>query len=371
MDRRSLLAGLGATSAAVALPCAARAAGEVRFGVSGPFSGDDADYGRVWKLGMNLACDEINAHGGLRGRTLVLDYEDTQSDPQQSVVVAERFADDRRIVAELGDFSSAASIAAAPIYQRARLLQFGFTNSAPAFTQSGSYMWSTARTTSQDAALIARTTIARYGRKIAVAYQDSAWGQSGATAFLADAKAQHAQITSVQRYLPDAKDFRALLSTIRASNPDVLVLFAYYTDGALLLQQAADVGLTPKIVTTSACYNQQFIALGGDAVEGALMPVEFFAGDPRPDIRRFVAAYVARYHEQPDLFAVYSYDAVKIVAWAAVQAGFERAKLPAALAAGRAIPSVVNGPFAFGADRRVMDARAELITVRNGAFVPA
>jgi branched-chain amino acid transport system substrate-binding protein len=371
MNRRSLLFAAGALTATSVLPRRAGAADDVIFGVSGPFSGDAADYGRVWKLGMDFACDELNARGGIAGRKLVLDYQDTQSDPKESVVVAERFVDDRRIVAELGDFSSAASIAAAPIYERARLLQFGFTNSAPAFTQRGTYMWSTSRTTRQDSALIAHTTLKQNSGAIAVAYQDSAWGVSAATAFVADAKAQHANVVTVQNYLPDAKDFRALLSTIRAAKPDVLVLFAYYTDGALLLQQAADVGLAAKIITSGACYNQKFIELGGDAVEGAVMPVEFFAGDPRPDIRRFVDTYTARYHEQPDLFATYAYDAVKIVAWAAGRAGFERAKLPAALAAGRAIPSVVNGPFRFGPDRRVDNARAILITVRKGAFVLA
>jgi branched-chain amino acid transport system substrate-binding protein len=368
MKRRAAIAGFASVTAAALLPRPARSADPVVFGVSGPFSGDDADYGRVWKLGMDLALDEINAKGGLRGRILTLDYEDTQSDPKQSVVVAERFVEDRRIVAELGDFSSAASIAASPIYQRARLLQFGFTNSAPAFTAGGTYMWSTSRTTRQDSTLIAHTTVARYGHKVAVAYQDSAWGTSAATAYLAAAKTQKADVVAVESYLPDAKDFRAVLSKIRDAKPEVLVLFAYYTDGALLLTQAADVGLSAKIVTSGACYNQKFIELGGDAVEGAVMPVEFFAGDPRPDIRAFVDAYRKRYREEPDLFAAYSYDAVKIVAWAAQRANFERAALPAALAAGRAIPSIVNGPFRFGPDRRVVNQNAILITVRNQAF---
>ena len=42
----------------------------------------------------------------------------------------------------MGDFSSPASMAASPIYQRAKLVQFGFTNSHPDFTKGGDYMWS-------------------------------------------------------------------------------------------------------------------------------------------------------------------------------------------------------------------------------------
>jgi branched-chain amino acid transport system substrate-binding protein len=122
-----------------------------------------------------------------------------------------------------------------------------------------------------------------------------------------------------------------------------LVLFAYYTDGALLLQQAADVGLNAKIVTSGACYNQKFIELGGDAVEGVVMPVEFFAGDPRPDIRRFVDTYRQRYREPPDLFAAYAYDAVKIVGWAAQRAQPRERAVPVRLrSAGRQRPRRFN-----------------------------
>jgi branched-chain amino acid transport system substrate-binding protein len=370
LKRRIALATLAAAAVAPVVPRRVNAAADVRFGVSGPFSGDDADYGRVWKLGMDLAVDDIMHAGGIGGRALSLDYQDTQSDPKQSVVVAERFAGDARILAELGDFSSAASIAAAPIYERARLVQFGFTNSAPAFTGAGTYMWSTSRTTSQDSALIARTTGARYGRKPAVAYQDSAWGVSAANAYSAEAKRLGSKVVAFESYLPEQKDFRALLSKIRAADPDVFVLFAYYTDGALILAQAADVGLDARVVTSGACYNQRFIDLGGDAVEGVVMTVEFFSGDPRPDVRNFVDRYRARYHEPPDLFAAYAYDAVNILAFAVRRGGFTREGVRLALLSARAIPSVVNGTFHFGSDRRVFNGRAQLITVKNHTFVP-
>jgi hypothetical protein len=76
-----------------------------------------------------LALDELNGKGGINGRPFQYDFQDTQSDPKQSVVVAQKFVADSRIVAELADFSSTASMAASPIYQCAGLVQFGFSNS--------------------------------------------------------------------------------------------------------------------------------------------------------------------------------------------------------------------------------------------------
>jgi len=368
LARRTFLAGMSASALAA---CASHGGGSaaqgVRFGVSGPFSGDAANYGRVWKLAMDLAVDRINAAGGVRGLPLSLDYQDTQSDPKQSVAVAQQFADDPGILMELGDFSSAASIAASPIYERAGLVQFGFTNSDPKFTLGGKYMFSTATSVKQDAGIIARRAVT-LGGKHAVVFQDTVWGRSAADAYTAAAAGLGARVVTAQSYLPDVKDFHAVLGAVRAQTPDVVVYYSYYTDGALLLQQARDVGLTARPVTSGAVYNQQFIELGGAAVEGVVLPVEFFAGDPRPAIHAFVAEYERRYKEAPDLFAAFAYDAVNIGAWAAARGSLQRDGVRQAMAEGKAIPSVVDGAFSFGPDRRVERAREVWLVVKQGKF---
>jgi branched-chain amino acid transport system substrate-binding protein len=152
--RRSLL------GAAAGAPFAARAADTpagdpVLVGVSGPLTGQYAQYGADWKRGFDLALAEVNDSGGIAGRPLATDFQDTQSDPRQSVAVAQRFAGDPRVVMEPGDFSSAASMAASPIYQRGKLVQFGFTNSHPDFTKGGDYMWSNAPNQADDMPILA------------------------------------------------------------------------------------------------------------------------------------------------------------------------------------------------------------------------
>lgn len=114
-----------------------KAKGRFNIGVSGPLTGPTAEYGEQWKKGFDLALEEINGTGGINGRPLEYIFEDTQSDPKQSVVVAQKFVADPRIIVELGDFSSSASMAASQIYQRGGLVQFGFTNSHPDFTAAG------------------------------------------------------------------------------------------------------------------------------------------------------------------------------------------------------------------------------------------
>lgn len=366
--RRVVVGGLTIAAASIA-PRFARAAGEpVVFGVSGPFSGDRAAYGAVWKKGMGMAVAEINATGGIKGRPLELVYQDTQSDPKQSVPVAQKFVDDSKIVAELGDFASAASMAASPIYERGKLVQFGFTNSDPKFTKGGEYMWSTAPTMQMDAALMAGIAMKQLGKEAAVFYQASDWGDTSQKVFVDKYRSLGGKVVALENYLLSDKDFHSILAKARQGNPQVLVLFSYYTDGALLLQQAKDVGLGGRILAATSCYSNKFLDLGGNAVDGTVMSVLFFPDDPRPAIQAFVTKYQKDYGEKPDQYGARAYDAVKILAWAAEHGGATREGIHKALMSGATIPSLLFGTFKFDAERRVAQYDEALITVKGGKF---
>jgi branched-chain amino acid transport system substrate-binding protein len=102
----------------------------------------NAPYGAQWKKGFDLALEEVNARGGVKGRPLEYVFEDSRADPRQTVAIAQNFVSDPKIVVEVGDLSSTASMAASSINQRAGLGQFGFTNSHPNFTKGGDFIWS-------------------------------------------------------------------------------------------------------------------------------------------------------------------------------------------------------------------------------------
>ncbi len=371
MDRRSFLLGLAAVLAGGGQALAQTSGtGETAvYGVSGPFSGNNAEYGRIWKKAMTIAVEEINGAGGVRGRKVALQYEDTQADPKQSVAVAQKFVNDRRILAELGDFASPASMAASPIYERAKMVQFGFTNSHPDFTKGGEFMFSLVLTQEQDAAFLAQTAFERLGKKQAVLYRDTDWGKVTQEIYVRKVKELGGEVVAVENYLEDEKDFRSILTKVRDATPEVVALISYYTDGALIVQQAKAAGLVAKIVANGACYSPQFLRLAGDAANGVVLTTVFFPGGPRPDVQRFVREYRRRYNEVPDQFAALAYDAVKIITWATAQGGFDRQAIQKAMASGTNLPSVIFGPLTFGPDRRVENAKAVPIQVKNGTFV--
>ncbi|MBZ0286825.1 MAG: ABC transporter substrate-binding protein, partial [Anaerolineae bacterium] len=199
----------------------------IYIGVSGPLTGPLAQYGAQWIKGFDLAIQEINEAGGVDGRPLEYIFEDSQSDPKQSVVVAQKFVADERIVVELGDFSSTASMAASPIYERGGLVQFGFTNSHPDFTKSSDYTWSTSVTQAQASPALADFAVTTLGlKKLAVFQINNDWGKATQDLFAPRVEELGGEIVAAQEYLPDETDFRSALTTVKDANPDGIILIS-------------------------------------------------------------------------------------------------------------------------------------------------
>ena len=364
LRRRSLLAGLVAGAAATRR---AGAAETVHVGVSGPLTGPNAQYGAQWKDAFDLALAEVNPTAQRQIQYL---FEDSQSDPRQSVAIAQKFANDPRIVMELGDFSSPASMAASPIYQRAKLVQFGFTNSHPDFTKGGDYMWSNSISQAEEQPGLADFAIAGLGKKrLGVIHLNTDWGVTSKNLFAAAAKEKGAEVTAAEGFLPGERDFRSTLVRIRDSNPDCIVLLAYYADAATIVRQIRTLGLPQAIVAVSSVYSPKLLELGGEAVNGVHVTTTFFPDEPRPEVQRFVSAFRAKYNREPDTFNATAYDTMILASTLVNQFGATRAAVREGLAKVRGVPSVVFGSMQFDpTSRRVEGARYKRLVVKDGRF---
>jgi len=354
--------------------CAASAGAQVSgdpvtIGVSGPLTGQNAQYGAQWKKGFDLALDEVNVKG-VKGRPLRYVFEDSQADPRQSVAIAQKFVSDPSIVVEVGDFSSTASMAASSIYQRAGLVQFGFTNSHPNFTKGGDYMWSNSVSQADEQPRLAKYAADLGLRHVAVLYLNTDWGRSSQTIFTEAAKSMGVDVVAAEGYQPDEKDFRSTLVRVRDAKPDAIVLISYYADGALITRQTRSVGLTQPIVASGSIYSPKFIELAGDAGDGVFTESNFFPNDPRPEVRDFVTKFKAKYNEEPDDFNAVAYDTIILLADVIDTFGADRKAIHDGLSQIKDVPSVIYGKATFDpTTRRVAGARAVYLVVKNGQFV--
>ena len=347
----------------------AYAADPVVIGVSGPLTGPNAQYGAQWKMGFDMALEEVGGVVGPDKRPLVYQFEDSQSDPRQSVAIAQKFVADPRIVIELGDFSSPASMAASPIYQRAGLVQFGFTNSHPDFTKGGDFMWSNSLSQSDEQPKLAELLGQLGMKRPAIIHLNTDWGRTSRDILVSAAKKDGLEVAAVEGFLPDEKDFRPTLVRVRDSNPDGIAIIAYYADAALIARQVRQQGLKQVLVGVSSVYSPKLIELGGDAVEGMFTQSNFSPDDPRPEVRAFVEKFKAKYQRDPDYFNVGAYDTMRLAHKLINDYGPDRKAIQAGLYK-VTCPSVVFGETKFDpTTRRVNRPSYVRLIVRGGKFV--
>jgi branched-chain amino acid transport system substrate-binding protein len=365
LSRRLLLSGSFAL-----LPLPAFAAEPIVAGVSGPLTGPAAQYGAQWKRGFDLALDEINGAGGVNGRPVAYVFEDSQSDPRQSITIAQKFVSNPHIIMELGDFASPASMAASPIYQRNKLVQFGFTNSHPDFTKGGDYMWSSSPSQADEQPQFAAYAVKQLGlQRLGVAYLNTDWGRASKDVFSNAASGLGAQIVATEGYLPADQDFRPTLVRLRDAKPDALILLSYYADAALIARQVRDLGMKQVMVDASSVYSPKFLELAGTAANGTFTMTEFFPSEQRPEVQRFVTAYRAKYQQDPDTFSAIAYDAIILFAALARQYGTTREDIHQGLLHIKDVPSVIYGKMTFDpVTRRVHGASYKYLMVKDNAF---
>lgn len=305
----------------------------VKIGLSAPLTGDWAEYGNDFKRAVSMVFDKVNQDGGIRGQKIELVVLDSRGDPKESVLIAEKLVADPEVIAAIGDFSSSSSMAAAPVYEKAGMTQLSPTASHMGFTQKGKNMFRVVATQGFEGPFNARWAVKELGNKrLATIYINNDWGVDANKYFVAEAKRLGAEVVAEEAFTPGEKDFNAILSKIKRLEPDLIYLPTFYADAAAILNQAKRMRFQPTVMANSSLFNQKTIELGGKAVEGIIIPANYFSTDPRPAAQAFTQAYEKRYGQTPNQFAALAYDAANLMVAALEKAGFdERAKVAEAL----------------------------------------
>lgn len=343
----------------------------VAIGYQAPLSGENGQYGLLFRNAATLAVDEFNKSGRLPGVTVQLKFEDSKGDAKEGVNIARKFSDDASIVAAIGDFNSTVSMAAGQVYAQTKLAQLSQTASHPDFVKISEYQFRNITTQAYEGPLLAKWALANGAKKIAVVAIQNDWGQSALSNFVDAVKAGGGEITETELFNPGTRDFRSILTKVARSKPDAIYIAAFYEDGSAFLQQKQQLGLKQPVYGTSSLYEQKLIDLAGPAANNLYLSTTFLVESPEPHVKAFVKAYEARYNSKPQMFAAQAFDATNIVLNAIVAAGganATRAKVRDALAATKDFPGV-TGVTSFDPKTREPSKVLAKLQVQNGKYV--
>jgi branched-chain amino acid transport system substrate-binding protein len=335
-------------------------------------TGQYANYGASHKAGAQIALDELNAAGGVNGAQASMAIGDDLGDPQQAVLVAQTFIDDKDIVVVDGHMFSGATIAAAAKYQAAGLPMISPSATNPDISTLGNYIWRICMTDAVQGQGLAKYSVDTLGKKkIAVIYDNSDYGRGLADAFGSGVQADGGAVVAKQQYASGDTDFSSQLTKIKAANPDLLFMSGYYPEGSKIAQQARQLGMTVQLLGSDGYASDQLPKLGGAAVEGMLVSTFFDYTKNDPAVKKFVAAYKAQNKgANPDWFAANSYDVIMLAAQAAKNAGKnDRTAINDALGKIGTYQGI-SGPITFDKNGDVVKPLS-IVVVKNGKLVTA
>jgi branched-chain amino acid transport system substrate-binding protein len=360
-----LIATLGAPAAFAA------ASGEpLKIGIIESFSGAAAAYGEEHHRGTQLALEEINQAGGFNGQPVQAFVEDDRSDPAAGINAAKKLIGQRKVSAIVGSDASLVTIAFSKENEKAKVPMVNGQAGSPVVTEQGyKYVW---RVNVTDLQLDTKA-VAQYlkmgKKKFAFLVENSDYGKPPTKAASDTIKAGGGEVTAYEQYNRGEADFKAQLTNIKNTHPDVLFVHGYYTEGSIIARQIKELGITAQVVVNMGQGVPKFAELAGPAAEGIVFPTHWLAGLPDERSKRFEAAFQAKYKAQPDGYEASTYVAVYTVLEAAKQGGgSSAANVQAGLLKLKNFDTVI-GVIKFDAKNQ-NDGVVRFATFKNGKIVP-
>lgn len=343
---------------------------DIPMAVAGPMTGDWALMGEEMRRGAQLAADDINAKGGIKGCKIALMVLDDQGNPDTAIAIAKAFARDKvRFV--VGHYNSGASVPASQIYAKNNTLMVSPASTNPGLTEFK--LWNVVRTAGRDD--VQGTFAGEYmvdhfpNRNLAIVSDGTPYGDGLANKArkALRAKGHPEKLATKIRY--DQSNFDDLIGKMKAAKIEVVFFAGLGNQLGPLVRQTDEVGAHVQFISGDGAMIKDLPALAGPAIQGTLI---LFSLEDRSNPA--ATDVVARFRSQgfePEAYTLKSYAAVQVIAGGIKMAGVQAPRLvAAAIRSGKPI-STVLGDLTFDAkgDRREPDVAMYVWTKQaNGGF---
>ncbi|MBI4800937.1 MAG: branched-chain amino acid ABC transporter substrate-binding protein [Elusimicrobia bacterium] len=293
-----------------------------RIAAAMPLTGDMGTEGQGVLRAVELAVAEANVSKRFPFKLEVRALDD-RADPKEAVNVANLIVSDSRVIAVVGHYNSGCSIPASQVYSRVGLPMISPASTNPKLTQqqldSG---WTGVRnifrvvpTDDIQGSFSADFIYQKLKlRRFAVLHDKTPYGQGLAEQFQKRFLEDGGKVLSFDGVSVGDRDFKALLTRIKALNPDGVYFGGLYTETGLLLKQARELGLAVRFFSGDGSKTTGLFDVAGPAADGAYLtitgiPVEYLAG-----ARDFIQKYHQRYPAMElKPFDHFGYEATNII----------------------------------------------------------
>jgi len=307
----------------------------ILLGEVGSLTGSEATFGISTRNAIELAINQVNAAGGVKGKKIEIRVYDNQSKPEEAAQAANRLINQDNVLLILGEVASSNSIAMAEKAQPAKVPMISNASTNPKVTEIGDYIFRVCFIDPFQGYVMAKFAHDNLKiNKVAVLRDlGSAYSQGLADVFERKFTEMGGKIVGRETYTKGSTDFRSQLTAIKRESPDALYIPGYYNDIGIIARQARELGLTATLMGGDGWDSDKLFELGGSAVEGSYFSNHYSPDDPSPRVQKFIADYKAANGAVPDSLAALGYDAAMVAVDAIKRApSFDRAAIRDAIA---------------------------------------
>ena len=346
--------------------------GQIKIGVSIPITGNYAEHGKGLLASANLALEDINSSGGIMGYELVLDIQDSASDPTVSADIAKKFVEDEEICMVMGDFASGNTLAMAPICQEGGLPELTPSSSSADIPIIGDYIFAMVGSQPDEQAFNAKYLFGEYleCETIAIIYVNNDWGAAILAGLTDGCEAAGIEIISTEAVAEGDKDFSAILTKVEQAGPDGIFLATQINESANIVNQMAQSGYSEnvKVVISGGSFSDQLLELIGNNGDGMYTTQPYFISATDTRGQEYSERFMEECGLAPNIMTIDMYDGLMMVKEAIERAGsFERDAIKDSLAMTKDYDGI-TGMITFD-ENGMVHRDYMIIGIEDGAWV--
>jgi len=287
----------------------------VKIGAVLPLTGSGANYGISLKQGIDLAVEEVNASGGIKGVKLIVVYEDSRSDAKVGVSAFNKLVATDKVPLVFGSLSSII-LAIQPEADKKNVVLINSSAISPLiYEKADNFLFSIMVNGATEAIFMANEFQKRnQNEKIAVLFSNNSSGIDTKNKFVAELNSLGNSNVYTEAYELDSTDFKIQLESIKKTDAKYGYLIAFSSkEFADILKQTKELGLNIQWYSYSGIETKETIELAREAANGVIYSYpQYNVSDAL--YSSFQEKYNARYNSWADIYTVTSYDGVHLVA---------------------------------------------------------
>ncbi|WP_030904887.1 branched-chain amino acid ABC transporter substrate-binding protein [Streptosporangium amethystogenes] len=334
-----------------------------------PQSGSEAAIGPYMSNAAQLAIDEINAKGGVLGRTLELKTADDACDAQSAAAGANKLVTEG-IDVSVGGYCSGATLPTLPIFGKAGIpMIIPAANSQELVDQKLKHVFLINGTGSQQAAAAEKWITKQGSKSVALMHDNTSYSKDIAlrTQNLLEAPGG-AEAAIIEAVTPKESDYSANITNVLAKKPDFVYWTGYFQEGGLIARQLRQAGYKGSIMVGDGSVSPKLVEIAGAEAAEGLYATMTQTPDTLEGAEGWIDAYKKKYGAEPGPYSNQAYDAVRLAAEAVTKAGgTDGTKVIAALEAIDGFP-MFSGPLKFTPEHTLANGGFQILVVKSDKF---